>query len=101
MIFATGKGNLQLKGSCSLYGLDGAPSDVRVRVIVDDRMREFEVDLRTNTFSGHLDIGKVDEATVRTELTVNGRVVAHGLIVLPPLDPPCVHIIRFSSASLS
>ena len=40
MIYFTGEGELQFRGSYSLYGLDHAPSAVRLRVIVNDEVRE-------------------------------------------------------------
>jgi hypothetical protein len=101
MIYSTGEGDLQFRGSYSLYGLDHAPSTVRLRVIINDEIREIEVDHGTNTFSGRLKFGNVGEGRLQAELTVDGRVVAQGTIDLPPLIPPRVHIIRFSSSSLS
>jgi hypothetical protein len=101
LVYAAGEGRLDLKGSFNLYGLGPAPADVKLEIFIEGQGHAMSVDREAGTFSGGVPVHGAEPSEVRALLSVDGRVVADTLIALPPHQPARVHIIRFTSSSLS
>jgi hypothetical protein len=99
VVYASGNGNLDLKGHFNLFNCPEPPSCIRVRVLWDGQVHDIEVDRSNGTFTGRVKMAALSGAEVETRLEVDGRIVARGVIAIPSSLHSGVHIIRFSSLS--
>lgn len=99
LTYATCEGGLDFSGSFTLYGLKERPRQIKLWMIWGDEEYEMEVDRKTASFMGNITSELCFPPAMEARLEVDGEVVAQGIIELPSKNPPCVHILRFSSTS--
>lgn len=99
MVFTAGDAQVDISGNYNLYECQSAPAMIYLRLTVDGKERQIEIQPSNSSFSGKLTVGENPPQSIDAELVVDGKTVAKGQVALPANKKNGVHIIRFSSAS--